>query len=193
VSEPAAADPAAERDPETDRAVDPAELSSVGPHVAPDSEAGLHRRRAAHLYGLIISGAVLAAVSHAAHLWTVGLALLGTLVVYWVAETYVHFMAARIVHRRDLTGAERREALADGFPLVAACAWPIAVLLAEAVVGVPTETAVRVALIVIALTLVVVGWNMGGAGGITGWRRFVMAGLTGMLGVAMIGLKTLLH
>ena len=183
-----------DRSPDREPRPDSAQLSRVGPPAVHDSVAGLHRRRAAHLYGLIISGAVLTAASHTTlSISTVALALVGTLVIYWAAETYVHLMAARIVHERDLTWAERREVVNDGFPLVAASGLPLVVLILETAIGIPADAAVRIALLTIAVLLFVVGWSMGTAGGLRGWRRVVVACITGSLGLVMILLKTLLH
>ena len=81
----------------------------------------------------------------------------------------------------------------DGWPLVAASVVPLLVLFAEAVLDVPTRTAVNVALAVNALLLVLVGWRMGRAGGLRGARLLASATATGLLGVAMIALKTALH
>ena len=63
--------------------------------VQPDS----HRLRASALYGLIISAAVLATVGAEDRVWIIALSVLATLVVYWLAETYVHLMAERAVER----------------------------------------------------------------------------------------------
>jgi hypothetical protein len=152
-----------------------------------------HRRRAAHLYGLIVSGAVLAATPDSVRLVAVAIALFATLVVYWVAETYVHWIAARSHVRRDLTGPERSAIVRDGWPLVAACVIPVTVLAVESVLQVDTPTAVRIALGVNAILLLVVGWDMSRASGLTGVRLVLSTAVTGLLGVAMIVLKTLLH
>jgi hypothetical protein len=58
---------------------------------------------------------------------------------------------------------------------------------------VPTATAVQVALLVNVALLVVVGWLMSPTGPRLSPHRFGYAIVTGLLGVAMIGLKTLLH
>ena len=107
-----------------------------------------HRRRAAHLYGLIISGAVLATAPDDFRLARIAVLLLGTLCIYWLAETYVHWMAARALRRRDLTGPERRAIVVDGWPLVAASAVPLAALALEAVLGIETKTALDITLAV---------------------------------------------
>jgi hypothetical protein len=161
-------------------------------HLPHDVDVRL-RRRAAYFYGLIVSGAVLAADPDSVRLWVVGVALLGTVLVYWVAETYVHWVAARTTHQRALTGAERHEVVWDGFPLVAACLVPAIVLFVEAVFSVETAVAVRVALCANVVLLVGVGWRMAPAGVSAPMRRLVFATMTGVLGVLMIGLKTLLH
>ena len=152
-----------------------------------------HRRRAAYLYGLIVTGAVLASSGDSTNLSFVAGALLGTLLIYWAAETYVHWMAARLVHERDLTAEERRQILADGWPLVTACTIPLVLLLVEAALGLETGPAIRLALAVNAVLLVLVGHAMGRASGLHGWRLTVSVAAAGLLGLAVIALKTLLH
>jgi hypothetical protein len=152
------------------------------------------RRRAAHLYGLVVAGSVLAAAPEGLGLGRLAVVLAGTLLVYWAAESYAHWIALRTHEGRPLTAHERREVLHDGLPLVAACLVPVAVLLVEAVLGVPTGPGVRVALLANVVLLVVVGWRMSTAGGLRGGARVLSAAGTGLLGVAMAVLKyTLLH
>lgn len=154
---------------------------------------GQLRRRAAHLYGLILCGAVLAASTDASRLFLVAAAMVGTLVVYWVAESYAHWMSARMVLGRGLTRAEERAAVLDGFPLVAASTIPVLVLLLEALLSIETSRALRIALWVNVLLLLAVGWRMSSAGGLRGWRRVGLTAMTGLLGIAMVVLKSLLH
>ncbi|ACQ82375.1 hypothetical protein Bcav_4135 [Beutenbergia cavernae DSM 12333] len=163
-------------------------------HVgAYDADADPFVRRSAYLYGLIITGSVLAAAPEDLGLVRVAALLGGTLVVYWSAETYADCIAARTVLGRPLDAHERRRVLTDGFPLVAACAVPGVVLLAEAVLRVEPALAVDVALLVNVVLLMVVGWRMGTAGGLTGGKRALTTAAAGLLGVAMIGLKLVLH
>jgi len=152
-----------------------------------------HRRRAGHLYGLIISGAVLATAPDEFRLVRVAVLLLGTLCIYWAAETYVHWMASRTLLRRDLTRDERRSIVVDGWPLVAASAVPLAALALEAVFRVETKIALDITLAVNAVLLFVIGWRMGRDSGLTGPRLVLAAGVAGLLGVTMIALKTLMH
>ena len=119
--------------------------------------------------------------------------LFGTLLIYWAAETYVHWMAARQVHRRDLTAEERRTIVVEGWPLVTACTVPLVLLLVEGLLGVEPGPAVKIALGVNAVLLVLVGYAMSRASGLSGWRLVVSAAAAGLLGLAVIALKTLLH
>ncbi|HET7902405.1 MAG TPA: hypothetical protein VFL59_14580 [Candidatus Nanopelagicales bacterium] len=157
-------------------------------HQAPDP----HRRRASYLYGLIVSGAVLAAAYESHRISRVIIALLGTLIIYWASETYVHWIAARELLKRDLTATERRHLLLDGWPLVTACAVPVIVLTVEALLKVEDARAVDVALAVNALLLLLVGYRMSKQSELTGWRLAVSTAAAGLLGVAIILIKTLM-
>ena len=159
----------------------------------PVEAADAHRSRAAHLYGLIVSGAVLATAPDDIRLFRVAIILFCTLGIYWAAETYVHWIAARTFVQRDLTPQERRKIIADGWPLVAACTVPLLFLAGEALLGVDTSVALDLTLAVNAVLLFAVGWQMGTAGGLTGVRLALSAGATGLLGLALILLKTLMH
>lgn len=153
----------------------------------------LHRRRAAHLYGLIISGSVLASAPAEFGLVRIAMAVLATLVVYWSAETYAHWIAARTVHGRALNPSEERAVIADGWPLVAGSLAPVVVLLVEQLLHVEVSRGVDVALTVNLALLLVVGWRMSRAGGLRGWRHVGATLITGLLGIAMIALKLALH
>jgi hypothetical protein len=159
----------------------------------PVQAADPHRSRAAHLYGLIVSGAVLATAADEFRLARVAIILLCTLAIYWAAETYVHWIALRTHVRRDLTGDERRRIVSDGWPLMTACAVPLLFLGLEALLGVETSVALDVTLAVNTVLLFLVGWQMGKAGGMTGARLALSVGASGLLGVALIMLKSLMH
>jgi hypothetical protein len=105
----------------------------------------------------------------------------------------VHWIAARTLVQRDLSPEERRKIVADGWPLVAACAVPLLFLAGEALIGVETSVALDVTLAVNAVLLFIVGWQMGTAGGLAGVRLAISSGATGLLGLSLILLKTLMH
>lgn len=161
--------------------------------AATDPHADPHRRRAAYLYGLIVTGAVLATAPDDFRLVRVALLVLGTLCIYWAAETYVHWMAARTVLKRALNRHEQRAVVRDGWPLVAACGIPLLLLFLEALVGMETKAALDLTLAVNAALLFGLGWQMGRASGLTGPRQLISAAVTGLLGVLMVLLKVQLH
>src|SRR5215218_1815604 len=147
------------------------------------SEGDPHRRRAAHLYGLIVTGAVLATAADDFRLSRVALLLLSTLSIYWAAESYMHWSAMRAHVGRPLSRHERRMIVRDGWPLVAACAVPLVCLAVEALLGVETSVALDITLAVNAVLLFGTGWQMGKDGGLTGARLAVSAAAAGLLGV----------
>lgn len=166
------------------------------PDVTPagmETEGDPHRRRAAHLYGLIVSGAVLATAGDELRLVRVAIILFSTLVIYWAAETYAHWMAARAHLQRGLHRSELRAIVRDGWPLVAACAVPMVCLGLEAILGIETALALDLTLAVNAVLLFAVGWQMGREGGLTGIRQATAAASAGLLGLALIALKALMH
>jgi hypothetical protein len=158
-----------------------------------ESDAEPHRRRAAHLYGLIITGAVLATAPDSYRLIRVALILAGTLAVYWAAETYAHWNAKRAHVGRPLNAGERRQIMLDGWPMVAASGVPLLCLAIEAVLGLETSVAIRITLVINSVLLFGAGWQTGKASGLTGSRLLLDCAFAGLLGVAMIVLKTLLH
>jgi hypothetical protein len=158
-----------------------------------DHAADVHRRRASHLYGLIVSGAVLATASDELRLGRISVLLVVTLLVYWAAESYVHWIALRARVQRDLTPGERRMILRDGWPLVAASGVPLLFLGLEALVGMETSVALDLTLAVNTVLLFIIGWQMGEEGRLEGSRRVLSAVVTGCLGMVLIALKALLH
>ena len=162
-------------------------------HIELEPDGDPHRRQAAHLYGLIVSAAVLATAPEEFRLIRVALLLFGTLVVYWAAESYVHWIAARTLVHRDLSPAERRAIIRDGWPLVAACGVPVAFLALEAIARIETPRALDLALGLNTVLLLGVGWQMGRSSGLTGLRLLLSTAATGVLGIAMVALKVLLH
>ena len=164
--------------------------------LAPDAPvADHHRRSAAHLYGLIVTGAVLATASDDFRLSRVAInADLSMVAIYWSAETYVHWSATRVHLQRDLTPGERLMIVRDGWPLVAACAVPLVALGLEALLGLETAVALDITLalnaVLLFLTYSVGRW----AGTVASPEEAAFSAIAaGFLGVSLIVLKSLLH
>ncbi len=150
------------------------------------------RSKASALYGLIIAGAVLATASPTARLGFVALSLVATLAVYWIAETYVHFMAERQAEQHELSRAHMLSIARDGLPLITVSAIPLAILLLGAAVGLDTALAEDLALYANTLLLLVGGYRMSRDAGVVGFRLVISTMVSGLLGLTMVGLKIVL-
>jgi len=147
---------------------------------------------AAGIYGLIVSGAVIA-TSHARYAVATAVAVLVTLVVYWSAERYARVMATRVhqphwQHRRQV-----RAHLATGWEIVTASFLPLAVLLLLSLVGVGPTVAGLAALACTTVLLFLTGWEMGRHGQLSLPARIGSASVAALFGIALMLLKALLH
>jgi hypothetical protein len=93
------------------------------------------RRRAAGIYGAIVTAAIIAA--NGGELTTVALvvAVLVTLLVYWVAEEYAEVIGEQTEGGRLPTWASIRVLLAGTWPLVSASYAPLVALVLARVAG----------------------------------------------------------
>lgn len=134
-----------------------------------------------------MAGSVLAAGSD---LPTVPLAIavVVTLVVYWLAEEYAALVEhASTGHLPD--GAHIRSALKSRWPIVAASYIPVATMLLARLIGTTPSTAALIALIVVMVLLVLYGWRAAHIAGLRRLPLFIMTLLAGGFGLLMILLK----
>jgi hypothetical protein len=148
-----------------------------------------HRRTASYLYGLIVSGVVLATSSAEERLTFLVVSLVGALSVYWAAETYVHLMAEREHEAHPLNRDTALAIARDGLPLVTVSAVPVAVVLGFGLAGADTATAATFALWVTTLLLFAAGYRIGRTAGLTGVKLLVSVFVSGLLGLVMELLK----
>ncbi|BCY11363.1 hypothetical protein [Actinoplanes sp. L3-i22] len=147
---------------------------------------------ASGIYGIIVGAAVLV-TAHAVAAWREVLAVLVTLIVYWVAERYARIVAERIHEGHRPAWHVVREQLTSGWEIVTASVLPLLVLIAVRASGAPLLTAEIVSLSVSTLLLCVAGWRIGAGGRLSTAERIVSTLVAGTFGVALILLKTLLH
>ena len=89
-------------------------------------------RRAAGIYGTIITAAILAAIGDHVHTLPLTVSILVTLVVYWLAEEYAELLGEQLEGGHLPTWADVRTALAATWPMVTASYIPLlAVILAH--------------------------------------------------------------
>jgi hypothetical protein len=151
------------------------------------------RRRAAGIYGTIVTAAVLAAGGNQLSTAALEATVLVTLVVYWVAEQYAELLGEH-THAGRLPGVRVvRSSLAAAWPMVSASFVPLICLAVARVLGASAPGAADVALGVTLALLLAHGHTAGRAAGLRGARLVLVTATAGFLGVVMIVLKVILQ
>jgi hypothetical protein len=151
----------------------------------------LGRRRAAGIYGAIITAAILDTAG--GHLPTVALvvAVVVTLVVYWLAEEYAELLGEQAGGGRLPGRSAIRGALAATWPMVSASYAPLLALLLARVAGASAVAAANVGLAAAIVLLTFHGWSAGRAARLHGWPLLLATSVALALGLVMIALKDL--
>lgn len=161
--------------------------------VRREPEQDLGRRRAAGIYGTIVTAAVIAAAGNQLSASTLAVTVVVTLVVYWLAEQYAvllgeHTHDGRLPNRKQI-----RRSMVGTLPMITASFVPVVTLLVARLVGMSSVGAARTALIVAVVLLVLEGLDAGRGAGLHGLRLVAVTSVAGLLGVSMIVLKTFLQ
>lgn len=147
------------------------------------------RRRAAGIYGAIVTAAIIAA--NGGELSTVALvvAVVVTLLVYWVAEEYAEVIGEQAEDGRLPTWANIRVMLAGTWPLVSASYAPLLALVLARVAGASVLIAANVGLAVAIVLLTIHGWSASRAARLRGRQLVISTFVAAGLGIVMIVLK----
>jgi len=148
------------------------------------------RRRAAGIYGAIITAAVLAAGGNQLPTRALAVSVLVTLLVYWVAEEYAELLGEQVTGRLP-TWAYVRTALATTWPMVSASYMPLLALVLARLAGATAPAAANIGLAAAIVLLTFVGWSAGRASRLRGWRLAVTTSIAAALGLVMVALKEL--
>lgn len=149
------------------------------------------RRRAASIYGAIIAAAIIAASGGKLSTVALALAVVVTLVVYWVAEEYAEVLGEQAEGGRLPTWASIRGMLADTWPMVSASYAPLLALVLARLGGASSLTAANVGLGLAVAVLTIHGWSAGRAAQLSGLRLLLSTSVAAALGIVMILLKNL--
>jgi hypothetical protein len=154
------------------------------PDAPADAAAAPERGRAAGIYGAIVTAALIAAAG--GHLRTVALAvaIVVTLVVYWVAEEYAEFVGSRA-----LSGSRLRAELVATWPMVSASYGPVVALLVARLLGAADSVAADIALAAAIVLLVGHAWSAARAAGLRGHRLIAATCVAAVFGLVMVVLK----
>jgi hypothetical protein len=149
------------------------------------------RRRAAGIYGAIITAAILDTAG--SHLPTAALVVtvVITLLVYWLAEEYAELLgeqaeAGHLPSRASIWGA-----LTATWPMVSASFAPLLALLLARLAGVSALVAANIGLAAAIVLLTFHGWSAGRAAQLRGWQLFFATSVAAVLGLVMVALKDL--
>jgi len=149
------------------------------------------RRRAAGIYGSIITAAILAAGGGLLPTDALVIAVVVELIVYWLAEEYAEILGEQAVAGVVPTWQAIGEALASTWPMVTASAAPLAAVVLARVAGASALTAANAGLVVAIVSLMVHGWLAARAAQLRGWPLTVATSIAVGLGLVMILLKDL--
>ena len=114
--------------------LDPPPRSS-GPSVDSPTPADRGRRRAASIYGTVVTAAVIAAGGGVLSSGALAVTVLVTLVVYWLAEEYAELLGEHTQAGRLPSASLVRSSLAAAWPMVTASFIPLAALLVARLAG----------------------------------------------------------
>ena len=151
--------------------------------------AAKRRRRAAGIYGAIITAAILDATGSRRSTEALVIAVVVTLVVYWLAEEYAELLGEQVEAGKLPTWARIREALAETWPMVSASFVPLLALVVARLAGATELTAANVGLVAAVVLLVFHGWSAARASHLRGRQLLLTTAIAVALGVAMIALK----
>jgi hypothetical protein len=160
---------------------------SESPREPPTKNLG--RRRAAGIYGAIITAAILDTAG--GHLSTTALVIsvVVTLLVYWLAEEYAEVLGEQVQGGRLPSRASIWEALAATWPMVTASYAPLLALVLARLAGASALTAANVGLAAAIVLLTFHGWLAARAAQLRSWQLFFATSIAAALGLVMIALK----
>jgi hypothetical protein len=147
------------------------------------------RRRAAGIYGAIITGAILAAAGARLPTGALVVSVVVTLLVYWLAEEYAELLGEQAVGGRMPSRAYVREALAATWPMVSASYLPLLVLVLARLAGASASAAANFGLVAAIVLLTAHGWLAARAAKLRGWQQVFAASTAAALGLIMVVLK----
>jgi hypothetical protein len=164
-------------------------IAGEAPPRSPAAAPG--RRRAAGIYGAIITAAIIAAAGGKLPTTALAVSVLVTLLVYWIAEEYAEVLGEQVTGGELPTRASVRAALTSTWPMVSASYLPLLALLVARVAGASASVAANVGLVVAILLLIYHGWSAGRAARLRGWKLAGAVLTAAALGLVMVLLKDL--
>jgi hypothetical protein len=152
----------------------------------------LGRRRAAGIYGAIITAAILDTAGGRVSTVALVVSVVVTLLVYWIAEEYAEILGEHTAGGQLPSLAYIRGTLAATWPMVSASFAPLLAVVLATLAGASALTAANVGLGVAMALLTIHGWLAGRAAQLQGWKLLAATSIAAGLGLVMILLKDLI-
>jgi len=149
------------------------------------------RRRAAGIYGAIITASVMTAAGSSLPTLALAVSVLVTLVVYWLAEEYAEVLGRQATSGHIPTWVYIRVRLAGSWPIVSASFAPLAALIVARLAGASAFAAANVGVVAAVVLLTAHGWTAGRAAQLKGWQLTASTSVAAVLGLVMVALKNL--
>jgi hypothetical protein len=147
------------------------------------------------IYGQILVTSLVAALSEDSDIDAeyILISVTATMLVFWLAHVYAEAVSRGLEARRHVSWAEIRRLAAGEWPMVQA-AFPTAIVLALGAVGAfSTETTIDIAIAVGVAALIAWGLAIGRASGSSWTAPLFGAAISAGFGLAIVGLKALVH
>jgi hypothetical protein len=161
-----------------------------GAHLEPEA-GNKGRRRAAGIYGAIITAAILDTIGGRASTTLLVVSVVVTLLVYWLAEEYAEVLGEQAAGGRLPSLASIRASLVSTWPMVTASYAPLLAVVAAQLAGASPLIAANAGLVVAVVLLTSHGWVAARAAQLQGWKLIGATSIAAGLGMVMILLKDL--
>jgi hypothetical protein len=161
-----------------------------GAQLRPAAE-NLGRRRAAGIYGAIITAAILDTIGGHASTTVLVISVVVTLLVYWIAEEYAEVLGEHTAGGRLPSRASIQDALVATWPMVSASYAPLLAVVLATLAGASALTAANVGLVAAMVLLTIHGWLAGRTAQLQRWKLLFATSIAAGLGLVMILLKDL--
>jgi hypothetical protein len=166
-------------------------VTAGGKRPGQQEQARAGRRRAAGIYGAIITASIMTAAGGKLSTLALGLSVLVTLVVYWLAEQYAEILGEHAAGGHLPTWAYIKDALRSSWPIVSASFVPLVALAVAAVAGASRSAAASAGALTAVVLLTFHGWTAGRSAQLHGWQLAITTSVAAVLGLAMVALKNL--
>jgi hypothetical protein len=165
-----------------------ADIAASGRLPAPPAKTS-GRRRAAGIYGAIVTAAILDAAGGKLPTDTLVVAVVATLVVYWLAEQYAELLGEQVQGGAVPTWDYIRGQLDATWPMVSASYLPLLALVLARAAGASALAAANVGLVTVLVLVTVHAWAAGRSAQLHGRQLLLATSIAAGLGLAMIVLK----